>query len=103
MKLSPEGILKVKTKNTVNIVEGSPLYKAVISAMRYYAKQEVGAVQQETIVKYPKHNSTDMINFLLVNALRSLDKEKLHILTKNLVERDALDNFEQRLQTVQQN
>ena len=48
MKLSPEGILKVKTKNTVNIVEGSPLYKAVISAMRYYAKQEVGAVQQET-------------------------------------------------------
>ena len=50
MKLSPEEILKIKTKNTVNIVEGSSLYKAVISAMRYYAKQEVEAGQQETIV-----------------------------------------------------
>ena len=50
MKLSPEEILKVKTKNTVNIVEDSPLYKAVISAMKYYAEQEVEAGQQETIV-----------------------------------------------------
>ena len=48
MKLTPEEVLKVKTQNTVNIVKDSPLYKAVISAMRYYAKQEVGAVQQET-------------------------------------------------------
>ena len=53
-------------------------------------KKRLQAVQHETIVKYPKHNSTEMINYLLVNALRSLDKENRHILTKNLVERDEL-------------
>lgn len=51
---------------------------------------EEKAGQHETIVKYPKHNSTEMINYLLVTALRSLDKEKRHVLTKNLVERDVL-------------
>ena len=50
MKLSPEEILKFKTKNTVNIVEDSPLYKAVISAMKYYAEQEAEAGQHETFV-----------------------------------------------------
>ena len=51
---------------------------------------EAKAGQHETVVKYPKHNSTEMINYLLVNALRSLDKEKRHVLTKNLVARDEL-------------
>ena len=51
MQLSPEEILKIKTQNTVNIVEDSPLYKAVISAMRYYAKQEVEAVQYSQALK----------------------------------------------------
>ena len=41
MILTPEEILKVKTKGTLTINEGSPLHNAVISAMNYYAKQEV--------------------------------------------------------------
>lgn len=53
-------------------------------------EQSLEAGQHETIVKYPKHNSTEMTNYLLVNALRCLDNEKRHILTKNLVERDTL-------------
>ena len=40
MKLTAEEILKVKTKGTLNIIEGSPLHNAVISAMEYYSKQE---------------------------------------------------------------
>ena len=53
-------------------------------------EQRLEAGQHETIFNYPKHNSTEMINYLLVNALRGLDNEKRHILTKNLVERDVL-------------
>jgi len=56
MELTPEEILKVKTKGTLNIIEGSPLHKAVISAMKYYAKQEVEAGQHETIVKWRDMN-----------------------------------------------
>jgi hypothetical protein len=41
MDLTPEEILKVKTKGTLRIIEDSPLHKAVISAMKYYTEQEV--------------------------------------------------------------
>lgn len=41
MNLTPSEILRVKTKGTLNIIKDSPLHIAVISAMEYYAKQEV--------------------------------------------------------------
>jgi len=75
MNLTPEEILKVKSKGTLNIIEGSPLHKAVISAMRYYAKQEVEAGQHETIVKRPtdiKDRNGRMIYF--GDTVRFVDK-----------------------------
>jgi prophage antirepressor-like protein len=43
MDLTKSEILKVKTKGTLNIIEDSPLHKAVMSAMEYYAEQEAKA------------------------------------------------------------
>ena len=54
MNLKPEEILKVKTKGTLNIIEGSPLHKAVISAMKYYAKQEKSKAGTMACNKYKR-------------------------------------------------
>ena len=43
MNLTPEEILRAKTKGIVNIAEGSAAHKAIISAMTYYAKQETAS------------------------------------------------------------
>ena len=95
MKLTPEEILKVKTKNTANIVDGSPLYKAVISAMKYYAKQEVEAGQHETIVNCPEPFTAEFLAYLLVNALRHLNEAQRHNLALSLAVRDPLFSIEE--------
>ena len=56
------------------------MYKAVISAMRYYAKQEVGAVQHETIVM-PFKSETEAVNWVWGNmpmAVKPTSRSKKH-------------------------